>query len=236
MLLESVDGVSCGSSAIAYKPIDFDGQRLISTSLDSRNIPLVINFGGKKDNRWSRANAIERFNEIQRVLIPGQTGTLTWTDGTNSRFIKCRVDSTSAPAQILPFLFRMKINFVADRPLWYDSAESVVALASGQSSITIENNSGIAVPFIMEVGSGTSVFAVASVAAGTGLALVQSIGESFTIDTDNCTVISASGFLVNNQLTIDSEFFRIMPGTNVLNFAGGGDVTIRWRKAFMGVY
>ncbi len=236
MLLESVDGVSCGSSAIAYKPIDFDGQRLISTSLDSRNIPLVINFGGKKDNRWSRAAAMERFNEIQRVFVPSQTGTLTWTDGTNSRFIKCRVDSISQPSQILPFLFRMKINFVADRPLWYDSTENVVGLASGQSSVTIENDSGIAVPFLMEVGSATSVFAVASRAAGTGLALVKSISQDFVIDTDDCTVISASGYLVNNQLTVDSEFFKIMPGTNVLSFAGGGDVTIRWRKAYMGVY
>lgn len=236
MLLESVDGVSCGSSAIAYKPIDFDGQRLISTSLDTRNVPLVINFGGKKNNRWSRATAMERFNEIQRVFVPSQTGTLTWTDGTNSRFIKCRVDSISQPSQILPFLFQMKINFVADRPLWYDGTENIVELASGQNSVTIENDSGIAVPFLMEVGSATSVFAVASRAAGTGLALVKSISQDFVIDTDNCTVISASGYLVNNQLTVDSEFFKIMPGTNVLSFAGGGDVTIRWRKAYMGVY
>lgn len=236
MFLESVDGVSCGSSAITYKPIDYDGNLLISTSLNARNIPLVLNFGGKKDNMWSRSNAMERWQEIQKVFIPGQTGTLTWTDGINSRFIRCRVDSTTQPTQILPFLFRVKINLIADRPLWYDSAESVVELASGQSSVTIKNDCGIAVPFLMEVGSTTSVFAVASVAAGTGLALVQSIGQDFVIDTDACTVTAANGILVNNQLTIDSEFFRIMPGSNRLNFAGGGDVVIRWRKAYMGVF
>ncbi len=228
--------MSCGSSAIAYKPIDYDGQLLISTNLNARTIPLVLNFGGKKGNKWSRSNAMERWQEIQRVFIPGQAGTLTWTDGTSSRFIRCRVDSTALPTQILPFLFRVKINLIADRPMWYDSVENVVELAGGQSSVTIENDCGIAVPFLMEVGSTTSVFAVASVAAGSGLALVQGIGQDFVIDTDACTVTAANGTLVNNQLTIDSEFFRIMPGSNRLNFAGGGDIVIRWRKAYMGVF
>lgn len=236
MLLESVEGVSCGSSAITYKPIDYDGQLLISTSLNARNIPLVLNFGGKKGNMWSRSNAMERWQEIQKVFIPGQTGTLAWTDGTNSRFIRCRVDSTTQPTQILPFLFRVKMNLIADRPMWYDSVENVVELPSGEWTATINNDSGIAVPFLLEVGTSTSVFAMASVAAGVGLSLQNATGEGFTVDTDKCTVTTDSGLLVNNMLSVESEFFKLMPGENVLNFAGGGDIVIKWRKAYMGVF
>lgn len=235
MFLEAMDGCSCGSTAVTYRPMEFDGQRLISASLNSRTIKLSVSFSGKNGGLYSRSAALAHWNEIQRVFVPGQTGTLVWTDGVNSRTIKCRCSETPLPSEALPFLFRAAIQLTADRPLWYDGTENVTALESSSHSLTIVNDCGLAVPLIMEASATSEIFAVAS-SRGGGVAFGNTVGEGFVIDTDACTVISDSGELVNHLLSVESEFFKIMPGENILTFAGSAGVSVRWRKAYMGVY
>lgn len=234
MFLDGMDGCSCGSTAVTYKPIEFDGQRLISTNLNSRTLRLDVSFSGRNGALYSRSAAIAHYNEIQRVLVPGQMGTLTWTDGDNSRFIRCRCSETPLPTEVLPFLFRASIQLIADIPLWYDGNEETVTLDNG-GTVTIDNDCGIPVPVMIDVDPSSDLFVVVNNRGG-GLGFVKSISGGFTIDTGNCTVISDGGEYVNNQLDVDSEFFKLMPGNNVLVFAGQAGVTIRWRRAFMGVY
>ena len=162
-------------------------------------------------------------------------GTLTWTDGKTTRFIRCRCTETPLPKEVLPFLFKATIKLVADSPYWLDGTENIVTLSSGESRVVINNDCGLSVPFLLDVPSGTDAFAMASVAAGANIALLNTLDEGFTIDTAACTVTTASGELVNHQLSVESEFFPLMPGENVLNFAGANGITLRWRRAFMGV-
>lgn len=234
MFLESFDGCSCGSDAIVYKPIEYDGQRFISSNLTARTVQFTANFGGKSGGRYSRESALSRWQEIQKVFVPGQIGKLTWTDGENSRFIKCRTNETPMPTEMMPYLFRAGFSLTADSPIWFDTVENVVDFGSG-GSVTIENNCGLAVPFILEA-EGADIFALASVAANARLQFAMSAGGSLIIDTAECTVKNASGEYVNNLLTVNSEFFNIMPGANKINYAGADGVIIRWRKGYMGVY
>lgn len=236
MLLESFDGCSCGSDDIVYKPINFDGQRFISSNLSARTVQFTANFGGKTDDRYSRKAALSRWQEIQKVFIPGKHGRLTWTDGANERYIDCRVESTPLPEEMLPFLFRIKFQLTADKPLWFETTENVVELASGSLTATIDNDCGIAVPFVVEADSGANIFTMISATTGAKLGFINNSGQSFTIDTAECTVKNASGELCNNLLSVDSEFFDIVPGVNRLNFAGSAGVRIRWRRAYMGVF
>ena len=140
------------------------------------------------------------------------------------------------PTEILPYLFKAVFSMTADNPLWFDITENVDEVGGSEYTVTINNDCGIAVPMKIIAAASSEIFAVASVAAGAGLAFGNSIGEGFTIDTENCTVTSDSGELVNHLLSVESEFFYIMPGENVINFAGSSGVAIHWRRAYMGVY
>lgn len=233
MFLESIDGCSCGSEAITYRPLNLNGQRFVSSTLTARTVQLTVNFGGISEGKYSRSEAMKRWEEIQRVFVPGDMGTLTWTNGTESRFIKCRTSETPKPSELLPYLFRASFSLTADDPLWFDSVENVVELTNG---VTIENPCGIEVPFIAEVSTSVSAFSMARTSDGAGIALANRINEPFTIDTAKCTVTTASGELVNNQLSVNSQFFGILPGINRFAVASFGSVTLKWRKAYMGIF
>ena len=161
-------------------------------------------------------------------------GTLTWANGAESRFIKCRTAETPKPSELLPYLFRASFSLTADYPMWFDSVENVAQLSTG--GVTIENPCGIEVPFIAEVSAASDVFVMVRMSDGAGIGLANRINEDFTIDTAACTVTTASGELVNNQLNVNSRFFGILPGTNRFNVAGHGVVTLKWRKAYMGIF
>lgn len=236
MLLESIDGCSCGCDAITYRPLNLNGQRFVSSTLTARTVVLNVNFGGKADGKYSRRDAKKRWEEIQRVFVPGNMGTLTWTNGTESRFIKCRTAEAPKPSELLSnqCLFRASFSLTADNPLWFDSVENVAELSSG--GVTIENPCGLEVPFIAEVSTASDVFVMVRMSDGAGIGLANRINEDFTIDTAACTVTTASGKLVNNQLSVNSTFFGILPGTNRFNVAGHGTVKLKWHKAYMGIF
>lgn len=239
MFLESFDGCSCGSNAITYQPINFDGQRLISSNLNARTVQFTVNFGGRRSaapnlgEKFSRKEAMKRWDEIQRVFVPGQAGTLTWTNGADSRFIRCRCSEMPKFTEILPYLFKASFSMIADKPLWYDSEENTLTITTGK--FTVENPCGIAVPFTLEVTPSSDVFVLMNTTSSKGIAFSSSLRENFTIDTDECTVTTASGELVNYLLNVNSEFFNILPGTNSFNCVGWGALTMRWRKAYMGI-
>lgn len=232
MFLEKINGNSCGCEAVTYKPLEFDGQRFISANLTARTVEVSVNFGGKENGRFSRKAALARWEEIQRVFVPGQYGKLTWTDGENSRFIRCRTSETPAISEILPFLFGAKFELVADLPLWFDTVENEMGFVSGQN--IINNPCGLTVPFCLDIPAGAGVFILNNLTSGKLLKMLNT-GESYTIDTAACTVTTSGGELVNNRLSVDSEFFGLVPGDNTFMASGSGTFYIRWRKAYMGI-
>jgi hypothetical protein len=235
MFLESFDGCSCGSDAIVYKPIEYDGQRFISSNLTARTVQFTANFGGKSGGRYSREAALSRWQDVQKVFVPGQIGKLTWTDGENSRFIKCRTNETPMPTEMMPYLFRVGFSLTADSPLWFDTVENEVEFGT-RGTVTIDNDCGIEVPFVLTA-EGTDLFILLNKTTGGWLGFTQSPGSgTLIIDTAECTVKNDDGELINNRLGVKSEFFNIVPGLNEIGYTGASGVTIRWRKAYMGVY
>lgn len=251
-LLERFDGSSCGSEAITYRPLDYNGQKFVSSTLTARTIQFAVSFCGRKNGRYSRAAALEKWEELQRVFVPGQEGTLTWTDGINTRFIKCRADSVPLPTEVLPFLFRVEFSMVADNPLWFDSIEHVEDLTAQYSShkIFVYNPCGIAVPFKMsfempagkifvmtagQVRDDESVMPLGGILFTTSLNAGNTI---FTIDTAECTVRNSDGELCNQLLNAQSTFFQLAPGEIKFNFGGDRptECEIRWREAYLSVY
>lgn len=236
MLLESFDGCSCGAEAITYRPLNYDGQRFVSSTLTARTIQFTASFGGMRNGRYSREDALNKWNEISRVFIPGNVGTLTWTDGINTRLIKCRAESVPMPTEVLPFLLRAEFSLVADNPLWFDSVEKVIPFTS---NLEIYNPCGIPVPFVLDVESDRSQVAFAIRSRTLKKVLMVTIyktDEPFMVDMANCTVTSASGELWNHLLAVNSAFFYIVPGLNDIDMLFSRKAALRWREAYLSVY
>ncbi|MBE6902628.1 MAG: hypothetical protein E7478_09145 [Ruminococcaceae bacterium] len=236
MFLESIDGCSCGAQDIVVKPLAFDGQRFLSSSLNARTVQFTAQFGGIADGRYSRVEAMKRWQEIQRVFIPGNMGVLTWTDGTNSRFIECRTAEMPNYSQMLPFLFRVSFSLTADYPYWQDSVENVVSFSAATVSSIVTNDCGIAVPFIIEATPSADIMLIYNRTTDKRIAFSNTISDTIYIDTRECTVKTASGDYCNHLLTVDSEFFKLIPGDNDIAWLGVPTAaTLKWRKAYMAI-
>lgn len=247
--LADFDGNSAGSNAIVYQPLALNGQKLIRTSLSARTITATVNVGGVEDGKYSRAAARKRWEEIQRVLVPGDVGRLTWSDGNVSRYIDCRTEATPKTSEVLPFMVSASFAFVADSPLWFDMEEQVITFDS-TGPVELQNDCGVAVPFVYEVETGSSSAAPwLMIVPYNGfspfaLALFEDVpaNSRCIINTTDCTVKLFEGgssdyVLSNHLLSVDSSFGSIQPGKNVMYCAwkSGCTARVRWHKAYMGV-
>ena len=238
--LVDFDGNSAGSNAIVYQPLALNGQKLIRTSLSARTITATVNVGGVEDGKYSRAAARKRWEEIQKVLVPGDVGRLTWTDGNVSRYIDCRTEATPKTSEVLPFMISATFAFIADSPFWFESSAAFLHT----------NDCGIAVPFVYEVETGSSSAAPwllvvpLNGSASFGLALFENVpaNSRCVIDTADCTVKLYEGgssdyVLSNHLLSTNSAFGYLQPGENRLMCAWSSGCTarLRWHKAYLGV-
>lgn len=244
--LADFDGNSAGSEAITYKPLGFNGQRLVRTSMSARTITATIQLRGEKGGKYSKEAVRTKWEQVQKVLVPGDMGRLTWSDGRNSRYIDCRVEATPKAAYELPFLLTATFAFIADAPLWFDTEEQVITFVDNQAHI-YENDCGIAVPILFEVTTtnASSPWLMVLPHNGTqgfSLALFEAVpaGKRLVVDTSDCTVklFSDSDFEYANQLlSTESAFGYLQPGENTIMCAWSAGCTamLRYHKAYMGV-
>lgn len=237
--LKQFDGASAGASAVVYSPVEFDGQKTISANLNARTIVLPVEFSAVADGKRSRAGAIAVWEQLLRVFVPLHEGWLVWSDGTNSRRIKCRTVETPKFTQVLPWLFSASFSLIADYPYWEDVSEQSLEVASSATAVTVDNSCGLEVPFCIDVAGSDNLPYIYNRTADKRISFAISPGSACVVDTKECTVTLADGTLANHLLTVDSEFFRLLPGKNqiqVLSVASGGSsATIRWRNLYMGV-
>ena len=146
--LKQFDGASAGASAVVYSPVEFDGQRTISANLNARTIVLPVEFSAVADGKRSRAGAIAVWEQLLRVFVPLHEGWLVWSDGTNSRRIKCRTVETPKFTQVLPWLFSASFSLIADYPYWEDVSEQSAlrhSTASGTALTAVRMFSSVCV-------------------------------------------------------------------------------------------
>ena len=237
--LKNFDGCSAGASAVTYRPVEFDGQRTISANLTARTIVVPVQFTGTENGKHSRKAALAVWGKLLKVFVPLHDGWLVWSDGTNSRRIKCRLSETPQISEVLPFLFSASFSLVADFPYWDDCSETSLEVSASASTVTVTNSCGLEVPFCVDIPSGGSQPLIYSRTADKRISFAISPGSGCTVDTRECTVTLSDGTLANNLLTVDSEFFRLSPGANEIQVLGVGSgsnpAVIRWRNLYMGV-
>ena len=237
--MKNFDGSSLGADSIAYSPIDFDGQKIVSTSLSARTIVLPFEFTAKKSGKFSRSEALKLWENICNVFVPIHKGMLVWTDGTRSRQIECRAAETPKITQVLPYMFSASVHLVADFPYWEDTVENKVVLdVAAAPHYTITNSCALAVPCYIDI-SNTDDSLMSFVNATTGGRFGfggENPSGTFTIDSKKCAVILSDGTYGNHFIAADSEYFWLAPGVNKITMVGSAaTVAIRWRNLYLGV-
>lgn len=237
--LSEFDGSSVGAVTVNYTPVEFDGQKTVSANLAPRSIIVPVEFSAVVDGKRSRAGALAVWEHLLKVFVPLHEGWLVWTDGVSSRRIRCRTAETPKLTQILPFLFSAQFTLIADYPYWESVEEHRVEVVSSANNVTVTNSCGLAVPFCVDVAGSDNKPLILNKAAGKGISFAISPGTSCVVDMRECTVTLADGTLANHLLSVQSEFFNLMPGDNeliVLSVAtGASSAVIRWRDLYLGV-
>lgn len=240
--LAAFDGSSTPCTAITYKPAEFDGERFISAYLNARTITFTAMWHGERGGKLSPAGSYAKWDELQRVFVPGKMGKLTWTNGSKSRFIECRTAELPNFSRVVGNKLTAEFKLVADYPYWQDVNENSLTIdftyASHFDFFTITNECGIDVPFVFRC---VSPVAGLGTHAGTIYVSTDYSGE-LVIDTLKCTA-TINGENANQFLGIDSEFFKLPPGESEAILAnlgdgttsGGGSVNITWHDHFIGV-
>lgn len=237
--LAEFDGSSVGSTAIVYKPADFDGDRFISANLDARTVTFTAEWYGVKNGRYSIEGSYQKWEEIQRVFVPGNMGRLTWTNGRASRFIECRTSELPNFTRIIGCKLSADFKLVADYPYWQDVQERAFDF-SGYSLadlIKINNSCGLPVPFVFTCAGGEPF--LGSFTAKASIAVYRpETASAIVIDTQHCTVTS-NGASCNQYLSVNSKFFKLLPGENVFRITNMGytanDCTMTWHDHYLGV-
>lgn len=236
--LAAFDGSSTACTAITYKPVEFDGERFISANLNAKTITFDATWHGVRGGKLSDAASLEKWEELQRIFVPGKMGKLTWTDGKKTRFIECRTAEFPNFTRVVGNKLSATFELTADYPYWQDVAVREIIVESNDdfNMFTFTNDCGVDVPFVITcrspiVGIGSSV--------GTVYIDSQLTGE-IEIDTLKCTA-TINGENANRYLGADSTFFKFPPGDTeciLANISGGhtkASVKITWRDHYISV-
>lgn len=237
--LAEFDGNSVSSTAITYKPAEFDGERFISANLNSRTITFTAEWYGVCKGKFSIEESFRMWEQLQRVFVPGNMGKLTWTNGRETRFIECRTSELPNFTRVIGNKLSAEFKLVADYPYWQDVKERKFDFSkySLSDTIIVTNECGIAVPFMFTCSDGNPVLANMSVPAVIALNRPEN-STAVVIDTRNCTV-TAGGELCNQYLDADSTFFKLLPGENEMYIGNWGSTNkncfMTWHNHYLGV-
>lgn len=237
--LAEFDGNSVGSTAVTYKPAEFDGERFISANLNARTVTFTAEWYGVRKGRYSIEESYKMWERIQRVFVTGDMGKLTWTNGVQTRFIECRTSELPNFTRVIGCKLSAEFKLVADYPYWQDVNEQFVDLSGYNVSndIYITNSCGIAVPFVFVCVGSSPLLGNLTTGEGLSLDLPDGSNAHVEIDTRRCTVKS-DGVICNEYLYPNSSFFKLAPGTNRLKigyFSNTSESFIKWRDHYLGV-
>ena len=244
--LEEFDPNTCDTDTITYKPIDYDGDTYISSSLQPRTITATIKIIGVDTDKkqYSRKAAINSYNKLLRAFVAGDIGRLVYNNNGQEYEIDCRLSSVPPYDSINQYVLSVNLTLIADNPIWYDTKENVINITSSEIK-DIVNNSPIAVPFKLYVKGNNAQPWLLSVTANAGLAMFKGLENSqqhYIIDTCTCRLYDSDddteGVLANQFLNAEADFFYLLPGVNKIFFANWSSnytVILTYKNGYLGV-
>lgn len=265
-LLTAFDGNSLAGKFTQYKPIWYDGIRTKSHTFDGRTITFTAEWSAVSGGKRSRELALAEWDKMLGVFATGLEGTLTWTNGIETRTIDCYAIETPMLREKARGLFAADFSLNADFPFWQGTTEHSQVLtytgSGAPSYYKVTNSCPITVyPLII---------ADCTASTGGGYTIAwQAPEETLDFDrkmeTKTVTISYTTGFTngvpiyldnqkrcayqysgataINktNYLSPTSSFLSLLPGDNTIVLAGGNlntplNVTFKWNDYYLGVH
>ena len=262
-VLESIDANSIGTTRNSYKAIGQDGQNDGEITYNARTIICKLAFDGVLNGKYSNAEMERNWQLIASVLLPNVSGMLVYTNNVGTYKIACSPFELPNYENVVATLGKFSIQFVANNPFWQANEEisfrlgsivggfsfpfsfnPTVSFGTWVKSCTIENDMGIDTPFLIEMVT-VSDYCKITNEKGQFIKVDRPItaGQRLTINTANQEVrlydVDGTYTLANNKVTLDSTFFKLHYGTNVLTLDNGqltpAIATIAYNKLYLGV-
>lgn len=123
-LLVEFDGNSLSAEHAQFKPVGFDGSRTYNHTLNARTITFTAAWYAVEGGKRSREKALAEWDKMLAAFAPGQSGTLTWTNGVKTRTIECYTNEVPELCEKARGLFSAEFELTADNPLWLGEEHS----------------------------------------------------------------------------------------------------------------
>lgn len=249
-----ISGAGVGKTQESFKAIGVDGQTTGKPTLNERTILcnlILSTYGGVTAYR-------NNCNIMRSVFSPSLNGILSFTNEIGTYKIAC------SPFEV-PIISQQQfsIQLIANNPYWQASEEisfrlgsivggfsfpfsfsPTVSFGTWVKSCTIENDMGVDTPFVIEMVT-VSDYCQITNELGQFIKVDRPIteGQRLTINTANQEVrlydVDGTYTLADNKVTLDSTYFKLHYGTNVLTLDNGqltpAIATITYNKLYLGV-
>lgn len=145
-LLVEFDGNSLSAEHAQFKPVGFDGSRTYNHTLNSRTITFTAAWYAVEGGKRSREKALAEWDKMLAVFAPGQSGTLTWTNGVKTRTIECYTNEIPELCEKARGLFFADFELTADYPLWRGEEHSFTLdeLSAQEQVFTVTSSAAVA--------------------------------------------------------------------------------------------
>mgnify|MGYP002507803314 CR=1 FL=1 len=261
--LISIDGNSQGSACEVFKAINQHGQTSGETLYNARMIPCRIAIAGLENGKYSHKALLQNEQQAFKFMQPHLPMQLVYENDIGVYKINVRLEEKPPRKKDVGEVYKYDINFIADNPYWQANEDICFRLGSivgGFSfpfsfnptvkfgtwvkTCTIENDTGIETPFTIEMTT-VSDYCKITNEKGEFIKVDKPVtdGQKLIIDTYDMTVklVNADGSFVyaNNKVTLDSTYFKLHYGTNVLTLDNGQSTpaiaSICYNKLYLGV-
>ena len=260
--LEYIDASSISTSRSTYKAIGQDGQSSGDITYNPRTIVCKLAYNGVLNDRYDTAEMLRNWQLITSVFLPKSAGELVYTNDLGTYKIACCPFDLPNYETVVATLGKFTIDFVADYPFWQSneiicfrlgevvggfsfpfSFNPTVQFGTWVKTCTIENDTGIETPFIVEIDT-VSDYAILSNEKGEFIKVDRAIadGQKLVVNTLDMTVklVNADGSFTyaNNKVSLDSTYFKLHDGTNILTLDNGkttpATASICYNKLYLG--
>ena len=248
------DGFSNVNNEInSSKSIYQDGETENSSTLSSRYITV--------QGEYLVTNIQEGRNKLIRVFNPKLKGILTYNEGTFSKTIECRPESSPFITKLQGATFSFIINLYCPNPYWRDisiSDEEMVTWTggmtfplslptefamAGERIINIINNGDVATPITLEISGTATNPKITNTLTGEYIKVNRTLvdGDTLIITTEFANKrVEQNGINVFNYIDLNSTFFSLNPGDNVIELTtddinDNATIRINYRNRYLGV-
>lgn len=190
----------------------------------SRTIEVTV---GLKGSTYGDLRSKTR--QIARWLDSEKLQPLIFSDEPNIQYM-ARVSEDTSIDQLL-YYGETTIKFLVPKPFGEDVHETTMNISSGQT-INYDGTRACYPVFMVTTTNALSDFQISNGSEKVKIVTELPVGSNLVIDM-NTGKVTLNGTVIQQTITIDSDFFPLKVGSNVINFSSGATVQMKYKRLWL---